>query len=104
MGVLGVWDPRRMCVFDVHDVETNAVSYDVRHPHKILYRHKQRKKGKYIGTCLEGRCHFAPLLFSVDGVTVEVTKVTTNKLDYLLSKNGTDNTQQHVVVSGEISS
>ena len=35
-GVLGLWYPCRMCVFDVNIVNIDAEYYDVRYPLKIL--------------------------------------------------------------------
>ena len=34
--VIGLWDPRRTRVFDIHIVDTYVESYDGRHPQKIL--------------------------------------------------------------------
>ena len=69
-GILGFWDPSRICVFNVCVVETDTASYDGRHLQKILSKHELRKKGKCIEACLERQCHFMPLVLSVDGVTV----------------------------------
>ena len=80
MGLLGFRPPCKMCVFDVHNVDTYAASYDGRRPDKILSQHKWRKKGKYPEACLERRRHFTPLVFSADGVMGEETKATTKQL------------------------
>ena len=50
MGVIELWSPRRICVFDVYVVNTDQESYDWRHPCKILSQKERRKKGKYIET------------------------------------------------------
>ena len=78
--VLGFWDPRRMCVFNVCVVGIDTASYNGIHPHKILSQHEQRKRGEYIEACLELRRHFLPLVLSVDGVVVEETKAATKQL------------------------
>ena len=48
MGVLGLWYPFSMCVFDIRVFDTGAALYDGIHPHKILYQHTRRKKRRYI--------------------------------------------------------
>ena len=47
-GVLGFWYPIRMCVFDVCVVETDAYTYAVTQPHKVLTQNEMYKKGKYL--------------------------------------------------------
>ena len=46
--VIGLCYPRRMCIFDVHVIDTNKESYEGRNPHRIMLYHEQRKKDKYI--------------------------------------------------------
>ena len=85
--MLGFWVYHSMCVFGVLIVDTDAASYEGRHPHRILYHHKRRKKGNYIEAFTERQCHFTPLVFAVDGVMGKETKAATEKLaDYLLNK------------------
>ena len=86
-GVLGFWDLIRVCFFDVHVVDMDSDTYTGTQPHKVLKRHEQRKKVKYLEAYLERRQHFTPLLFSVDGVVVEDTKADTKKLVGAFSKN-----------------
>ena len=63
-----------MCIFEVVDVDTDALSYDGRHPNKIMYHHNQRKGGKYLKDYLDRGLQFAPLVFSMDGVMGEKKK------------------------------
>ena len=51
--VIVFWDPRGMCVFDIHIVDTYTASYYSKRPHKILYQHNRRKKGKCLVVFLE---------------------------------------------------
>ena len=74
-----------MCAFVFSVVDTESVSYDGRHPHKILSQHERRKKGGYLEAFLDRRRHLTPLVFSVDGVMGEETKVETKQLDDALS-------------------
>ena len=43
-GVLVLVPPCRMCVFNVHIVETDAEYYDGKHPPKILSQHNRQQK------------------------------------------------------------
>ena len=63
-----------MCFFDVHVVDMDSDTYTGTQPHKVLKRHEQRKKVKYLEAYLERRQHFTPLLFLVGGVMGEDTK------------------------------
>ena len=55
-------------------------------PHKILYLHEWRKKGRYIEDLLERQRHFMPLVLSVYRVMGEETKAETKQLSASLSK------------------
>ena len=66
-----------MFIFKFRDVDTDAESYDGRHPHKTLGRHKRRKKGKHIDSCLKKRRHSKPLVLSVYWIMLEDTKAET---------------------------
>ena len=76
-GVLGFWDPRRKCVFDVHFVETNADTYAETKLHKLLNQHDWLNTGKYLGACIERRRHFMHMVFLVDGLMGEGGKLAT---------------------------
>ena len=43
-GVIGLWGPCSMCVFNVRVVDTDKVSYHGIHWKNILSHHKQRKR------------------------------------------------------------
>ena len=79
--MLGFLEPHRMCVFCVCIVGTDAVSYDGKHPHIILYQHEQHKKVKYIEALLERQHHFMLLALSVNGGG---EKAATKQLDSVL--------------------
>ena len=51
-----------------------------------MSQHEQYKKVKYPEACLDRKCHFMLIVFSVDGVTWEDTKTATKKLSADLSK------------------
>ena len=65
--VLVIWDPCRMCVFSVRIIGTDPVSYNGRHPHKILSCNKRQKKGRYLEDCLQIQWQITPIVFSVNG-------------------------------------
>ena len=74
---LSFWYPRRMCVFDIRVVDTDADTYVGTQPHKVLTHHEQCNKVKYLEAFLECRQHFTPLMFLVDSVVGEDTKAAT---------------------------
>ena len=84
--MLGFWDPRRMCLFNVLIFDIDTDYYDRRHPHKILYQHEQRKKVKYLEAYLEQQCHFTPIVFSVDGVMWKDIEAESKQLGAAMSK------------------
>ena len=47
-GAVGLWDTRRMCVFDVRPVNMYTDTYVCKQPHKVLKHHERHKKGKYL--------------------------------------------------------
>ena len=47
-GVLGLWYPCRMCVFDVNVVDTDAASYYGRHPKKSCLKMSGKKRANVL--------------------------------------------------------
>ena len=47
-GVLGFWDPPRLCVYDVHIVNTDLESYDGRYPHHIQSQNAWQKRANIL--------------------------------------------------------
>ncbi len=53
----------------MHITDTDPRFYQKKEFRKVLLQHeKQRKKDKYIRTCLEMRKDFTPMVYSVDGI------------------------------------
>ena len=65
MAVRRFWAHNTTAIFDVCITNTDAPTYRGKDPKKILARHKQEKKAKYLEPCLKRRCQFTPLVFSV---------------------------------------
>ena len=92
------------CVSLTFTLLTQTQTHMIGDTPKILSRNYWHKKVNYLEAFIEQRRHFTLLVFSVDGAMGEwVIKVTTNQLDSSLSKNGTWNTWQHVVMSWTVS-
>ena len=80
IGVLFFWYTIRVCVFNVHVVDTDADTYVGTQLHKSLAQHERHKKCKYLEACLKWRQKFMPMAFLVDGVTRQDIKVATKQL------------------------
>ena len=79
-GVIWLWAPRIMYVFEIWVVNTEVAYYDGRHSQKILSQHERRKKRKYLEACLDWKWHFTPIRFSVDRVVGKDKKTQTKEL------------------------
>ena len=91
-----------MCVFNVIGVGTDSESYDGINPQKTPY-HNKRKKGKCIEACLERRCHFTSLVFSVEGMTQEKKRRQLSNWLLRCLTNGTGDTWQHAGMYNTVS-
>jgi hypothetical protein len=52
----------------------------------VLATHKCEKKKKYLEACLGQRCHFSPLVVSMDGLIGKEAKTLLKKLSALLAE------------------
>ena len=68
VAVKGFWRRDRRTVFDVRVTDTDNPSQRGQKVKKVLVRHENEKKRKYLQPCLDARQDFTPLVFSVDGV------------------------------------
>ena len=65
---------------DARVTDTDAPTYRGQDPHKVLAKHEKEKKDKYVEHCVARRCHFTPLVFSVDGLRGSEANAATKKL------------------------
>jgi hypothetical protein len=66
--IRGLWTKQTSCIVDVRVTDTDAASYASSTPEKVLRKHEQEKKKKYLESCLEQRRHFTPFVCSTDGM------------------------------------
>jgi hypothetical protein len=67
--IRGFWAHGTDAIVDVRMTDTDAKSYWSRDPHKVLAtQEREKKKKKYLQSCLEQRKHFTPFAVSTDGL------------------------------------
>ena len=79
------WKRGTTAIFDVRVTDTEAPAYRGQDPERILRRHEDEKKDKYLAACLSRRRHFTPLVFSVDGMRSPETVAASKRVARLLS-------------------
>lgn len=82
----GFWERGTTAVFDIRITDTEAPTYRRMDPAKVLKKHEQWKKDKYLEACLARRRQFTPLVFSVDGLRSKETDAASKRISTLLSK------------------
>jgi hypothetical protein len=81
----GLYDKGRACILDVRITDTDAKSYTPYSSRKVLEKAAKEKKDKYLAACLERRCSFIPLIYSVDGMACIEAKVFERRVASLLA-------------------
>jgi hypothetical protein len=66
--VRGLWDPQTGCILDVRVTDLDQPSQISMDPAKVLRKHENEKKRKYLQPCLDQRRHFSPFVVSTDGM------------------------------------
>jgi hypothetical protein len=66
--IRGFWDPGTDCIIDVRVTDMDQPSQIATDPAKVLRKHENEKKRKYLQACLEQRRHFSPFVVSTDGL------------------------------------
>ena len=66
--IQGLWTKETLCIVDIRIMDTDAASYASSTPEKVLRKHEQEKKKKYLESCMEQRRHFSPFVCSTDGM------------------------------------
>jgi hypothetical protein len=64
----GFWTRGTTAIFDVRITDTDAPSQRGMDPERVLAKHEEEKKAKYLEPSLQRRRQFTPLVFSVDGL------------------------------------
>ena len=72
-------------IVDVQITDTDALSYRLKDPHKVLVQHVCKKKHKYLDACLAQRRHFTPFVVSTDGLAGPEAKELLKRLSLRLS-------------------
>jgi len=86
VAVKGFWRRGATTIFDVRITDTDAPSNRNQDVQKILLRHENEKKKRYLQPCLDARRHFTPLVFSVDGMMGTEAAAASKRLSSTLSK------------------
>jgi hypothetical protein len=85
VGVQGFWRRGHTAIFDIRITDTDATSYLLSSPSKILATQEKAKKRKYLEPFIQRRRHFTPLVFSTDGLRAPEATAATKQLVKLLS-------------------
>ena len=101
ISVYEFWTRRRLTMFDVSIVDTDADSYNLTDPKILLARRETAKKDKHGPSCLRQRVDFTPLVFSADGLT---GKLANKAIKQLSGKLATKWNRQYSVVCGYVRS
>jgi hypothetical protein len=64
----GLWERGTDCILDVIVTDTDAPTYQMKDPHKVLEAASCLKKKTYLQPCLNHIHHFTPFIVSVDGL------------------------------------
>ena len=64
----GFWERGRNCIFDIRITDTESRSNRNKDIDKVLARHENEKKDKYLHNCHEQRKNFTPMIYSVGGI------------------------------------
>jgi hypothetical protein len=83
--VHGFWKRGRMCIFDVRITDTECRTSRNMKPEKVLAKCEHLKKQKHLVPCLERRRDFTPLVYSVDGMARQETKMAERHLTLQLA-------------------
>ncbi len=73
-------------IVDIRVTDLDAASYGLTPSEKILARHEREKKSKYLKDCQYLRRHFAPLVFSADGMAAKEAKAFLQHLSAMIAK------------------
>jgi hypothetical protein len=76
VGSHGFWKQGRTTIFDVQLCDTDAKSYGNRESKKFLESVTRRKKNKYEEVCLDRRCDFTPMIYSINGMADKHARTT----------------------------
>lgn len=80
LSVRNFWSRGQNATFDVRITDTEAQSHRGRTTAKCLEANERSKKAKHLEACLANGQHFAPLVFTVDGVPGKEAKAFTKHL------------------------
>ena len=80
-----LWNWGTTKFFDIRIVNLGAGSYLRMTPKKAIAKVKKYKKDLYVQVCLESRCYFTTMVYSVDGIPRAETISAHNRLAALLS-------------------
>jgi hypothetical protein len=83
--VHGFWKRGRMCIFDVRITDTECRTSRNMKLERVLAKCEHLKKQKHLVPCLERRRDFTPLVYSVDGMARQETKMAERHLTLQLA-------------------
>jgi hypothetical protein len=63
--IRGLWERGTGCILGVRVTDTDAPTYQMNDPHKVLEAAERLKKKKYLQPCLDQCRHFTPFIVSV---------------------------------------
>jgi hypothetical protein len=66
--IIGLWERGTDCILDVRVMDTDAPTYQMKNPHKVIEAAEHLNKKKYLQPCLDQRRHFTSFIVSVDGL------------------------------------
>ena len=81
----GLWKKGKTCIMDIRITDTDAKSYSSSSSRKVLEKAARQKKDKYLGTCLEWRRSFVPLVYLVDGMVCKEARAFEKRVTSLLA-------------------
>lgn len=89
--IRGLWEPQTDCILDIRLTDTDLRSQRSTEPMKVLKRHEQSKKNKYLKACLAQRRHFTPFVVSPDGLVGREAMSTLKRLARALASRWDQN-------------
>ena len=76
---------RRVAIFDIQVLDTDAPTYCNRTSAKVLETAEKEKCTKYEAACAERQCDFIPMVYSVDGLRGQRAKAAEKRLAAMLA-------------------
>jgi hypothetical protein len=95
--VRGLWERGTDCILDVRATDTDAPTYQMKDPSKVLEVAEHLNKKKHLQPCLDQRRRFTPFSVSVDGLIGKEVKTV---LKVLAARTATKAGKTHSNVMG----